>query len=224
MIFFAPFVFFREAKSFQLIFGSDCFSGSSFLFYFYMKKRIFVALDISEQARGNAADFIKKLRERFPKARAAWDKPEKLHLTMKFLGEIEEESLKKLQEAVEKTSRELSPFKLQIAGTEVFPSPGQARVLWLGVGGELESVRRLNEILEAECESQGFMKEKRKFKAHLTIARLKERAGELAETHLREKFEPVEFEVSELTVYQSELRPTGSVYSVVSKHKFKQSE
>lgn len=183
-----------------------------------MKKRIFVALDISEEARKKVSQFIKKSRERFPKARVGWDKPEKLHLTIKFLGEIEEEQLQKLQQAVEKTAREIAPFKLQISGTGVFPSTKQARVLWLGVDGDIESLRELNRILENKGEEHGFVKEKRAFKAHLTIARLKERTSKLVTAHLSENFELVEFEVSELVIYQSELRPTGSVYSVVSKY------
>lgn len=187
-----------------------------------MKKRIFVAIDISDEARLKASAYINFLRQQFPKVRVGWDKPEKLHLTMKFLGEIDGEQLENLQKAVKSATREVSPFKLQISETGVFPSSRNARILWLGVKGETGSLRKLNEVLERECERQGFAKEKRSFKAHLTIGRMKEKSSELAETHLREKFEPVEFEVSELVIYQSELRPTGSVYSVVSRQELKQ--
>jgi 2'-5' RNA ligase len=186
-----------------------------------MKKRIFLAVDISGEVRKEATDFIKKLREGFSNLRVGWDKPEKLHLTMKFLGEIDEEQLKKLQSAVEAGARQIAPFKLQIAGTGVFPSPKQARVLWLGVKGDTGNLQLLNEILENECEKQGFEKEERKFKAHLTVARLKERSAELVEAHLNSNFEPVEFDVSEVVIYQSELKPTGSIYSIISKHKLR---
>jgi 2'-5' RNA ligase len=186
-----------------------------------MKKRIFVALDISEEAREKTSGYIKKLREQFPKVRAGWDKPEKLHLTMKFLGEIDDEQLAKLINAVEKTASGISPLKLQIAGTGVFPSPRPARVMWIDVKGEEEKLRLLSETLENECEKQGFEKEKRRFKAHLTIARLKERASEMVQAHLREDFTAIEFEVSEIVIYQSQLKPTGSIYSVISKHKFR---
>lgn len=182
-----------------------------------MKKRVFVAVDISEEARLKVSAYIKSLREKFPNTRVGWDKPEKLHLTLKFLGEIDDEQLAKLIEAIEKTAKEFAPFKSQIAETGVFPSPRQARVLWIDVKDEEEKLRQLNEVLENECAKLGFTREKRNFKAHLTIARLKERSGELVETHLKQNFEPIEFEVSELVIYQSELRPTGSVYSVISK-------
>lgn len=186
-----------------------------------MKKRIFVGLDISDEARRKISDYIDFLRESFPNFRVSWDKTEKLHLTMKFLGEIDDEQIAKLLEAVERAAQKASSFNVRIEGTGVFPSPKQARILWLGVKSEGESLQTLNEVLESECERQGFAKEKRKFKAHLTIGRLKEKSDELVKTHLEQNFEPVVFEVSEIVVFQSKLQPTGSIYSVVSKHKFK---
>lgn len=186
-----------------------------------MKKRVFAAIEISDEAKQKAAAYAKNLRERFPSVRAGWDKPKKLHLTMKFLGEIDDKQLKELIGSVEKTARQMSPFKIILTETGVFPSPKQAKVLWLGVRDAQESLRRLNEILENECEKTGFAKEKRNFKPHLTLARFREKSTELVDFHLNQKFEPVEFEVSEIVIFQSELQPTGSIYSVISKHEFK---
>lgn len=185
-----------------------------------MKKRVFVAIDISEEARSKTSDYIRKLREKFPKVRVGWDKPENLHMTMKFLGETEDAELAKLIQAVEKTAQKFTTFNLQIAETGVFPTPRQARVLWLGVKDKEGNLRKLNDVLENECERQGFAKERRQFKAHLTVARLKEKSNELVEAHLQQKFESEEFKVSEIVIYQSQLHPTGSIYSVISKHKF----
>jgi 2'-5' RNA ligase len=186
-------------------------------------KRIFVAVDISAGARGAASEYIEGLRRKFPAARAGWEKPEKLHLTLKFLGDTDEERLAKLTEAAEKAARQISNFRLRIAGTGVFPSQRKARVLWLGVVEDEErSLRKLNAALEDECERRGFTREKRDFKAHLTIARLREpeKSKNLIEAHLREDFAAVEFEVSDLVIYQSLLSPQGSRYAVVSKHGF----
>jgi 2'-5' RNA ligase len=186
-------------------------------------KRIFVAIDISEAARRKASAHIETLRRRFPELRVGWEKPEKLHLTLKFLGDTGDEQLRNLTKAVEKAARQISNFKLRISGTGVFPNRRKARILWLGVTSENESLRKLSEILESECEREGFAPETRDFKAHLTIGRLREpeKSGNLAETHLQEKFEAVEFEVSEIAIYQSELSPQGSRYTIVSKHAFK---
>jgi len=187
-------------------------------------KRIFTAIDISEAARQNVSAYIDNLKKQFPNLRVGWDKPEKLHLTLKFLGDIDDVQLGKLMKAVEKTAREISAFKLRIAGTGVFPSQRKARILWLGVKDETENLRKLNEALENECERQGLAREARNFKAHLTIARLREpeKSKNLVAEHLRETFEAVEFEASEIVIYQSELSPQGSRYTIVSKHAFEE--
>lgn len=186
-------------------------------------KRIFTAIDISEEARRKVSARIENLRRQFPALRVGWDKPEKLHLTLKFLGETNEEQLEKLSDAVEKTARGISDFKLRIEDAGVFPNQRKARVLWLGVKDEKGNLRKLNEALESECERQGLARETRDFKAHLTIARLREpeKSKSLVEAHLRETFAAVEFEVSEVVIYQSELSPQGSRYTVVSKHVLK---
>ncbi|HVE57568.1 MAG TPA: RNA 2',3'-cyclic phosphodiesterase [Pyrinomonadaceae bacterium] len=183
-------------------------------------KRIFVAVDISSEARRNVAAYIETLRKEFREVRTGWDKPEKLHLTLKFLGDTSEIQLTELQKIVAKISGGISNFKLQIAETGVFPNARNARVLWIDVKDEAGKLAKINALLEAECKKIGFAKEKRKFVPHLTIGRVREphRAGELAKKHLKNEFEPVEFEISEIVIYESKLLPAGSVYSVVSKH------
>ena len=186
-------------------------------------KRIFTAIDISDEVRRKVSAYIENLRGEFWQIRVGWEKPEKLHLTLKFLGDIDNEQLKNLTEVVEKTARQISDFKLRISDTGVFPSPRNARILWLGLKDERGSLQSLNEILESECEAVGFAREKRNFKAHLTIARLREpqKSRELAQKHLQNEFEAVEFEAREVVIYESKLLLQGSVYSVVSKHKLR---
>jgi len=184
-----------------------------------MTKRIFIAVDISSEARRRVSDYIETLRKEFSNLRVGWEKAEKLHLTMKFLGDTSDERLEKLSEAVANTAREISNFKLRISETGVFPSPRNARILWLGLQDEKQSLQKLNEILESECEAVGFAREKRSFKAHLTIARLREphKSKELAQKHLQNVFEEIEYSVTEIVIYESKLLPQGSVYSVILK-------
>jgi 2'-5' RNA ligase len=184
-------------------------------------KRIFIAVDISDEARRRAAAHIDELRIGVKNLRVGWERPEKLHLTVKFLGDATNEQLERLNGAVEQTASQARPFYLRTGKTGVFPSIRKARVLWLGLedaGGEL---RYFHRILETECEKAGFARETRDFKPHLTIARLREpgKSAGLAATHLRAQIEPVEFEVPEIVIYESRLAPTGSVYRPVFKHK-----
>jgi 2'-5' RNA ligase len=185
-------------------------------------KRIFTAIDISEEVRAKASDYIKNLREEYSQIRVGWERPEKLHLTMKFLGDVDDEQLANLTAAVEATAKQFSDFKLQIAGTGVFPSKRNARILWLGVRDEKGSLQKLNEILENECEKKGFAREKRNFKEHLTIARLREPRSsiKLADFHTQNEFLSNEFNVPELIIFQSRLSSSGSQYTPVFRSRF----
>lgn len=185
-----------------------------------MKKRIFTAIDISEQARQKVSDYIENLRREFPDVRVGWERAEKLHLTLKFLGDCDERQIKGLEVALlnsvklfVETGSERN-IKIEILDTGVFPSTRNPRILWLGLRDEKRQLSKLNQILETECEKIGFEKEKRSFKPHLTIARLREphKAEKLAAKHLANKFEPVAFAVSEVAIYESKLLPTGSIY------------
>lgn len=194
-----------------------------------MKRRIFTAIDISEQARQSVSRYIEILQKEFSNLRVGWEKVEKLHLTLKFLGDCDERQLKDLENAILMSVNAFSRlensvnFKMQISDTGVFPSRRNAKILWLGLHDESDSPSKINKILETECEKIGFKREKRHFKPHLTIARLREplKSGKLVEKHLENKFEPVEFAVSEIVIYESKLLPTGSVYEKVSGFKLK---
>jgi len=183
-------------------------------------KRIFVAVDISEEARREAAAHIETLRNEFRAIRVGWDKPEKLHLTLKFLGDTDEKQLVELEKIAAEISAGITNFKLRITDTGVFPNARSPRVLWIDVEDERSGLAKINNRLEADCEKIGFARERRAFVPHLTIGRVREpnKARELANKHLQNGFEPVGFMVSEIVIYESKLLPAGSVYSVVSKH------
>jgi RNA 2',3'-cyclic 3'-phosphodiesterase len=101
-------------------------------------------------------------------------------------------------------------FRLRIEATGVFPDVRSPRVLWIDVADERGSLAALNRGLEAVCENFGFSREKRKYTPHLTIGRLREprRAADLAAAHLlAAEFAPVDFEVSEIVIYESVPEP-----------------
>jgi len=184
-------------------------------------KRIFVAVDISEDARRKVSAYIETLRKEFRSVRVGWEKPEKLHLTLKFLGDCEEKQIDELEKIAAKIAGEFTRFELQIAETGVFPNARNPRVLWIDVKDKAGNLLRINERLETECARLGFEGERRKFVPHLTIGRVRDGAGgagALARTHLEKGFEPARFDVSEIVIYQSKLLSTGSVYSVVARY------
>lgn len=176
-------------------------------------KRIFVAVDISDETREKAAGHVRFLRRAYPDLRVGWERNEKLHLTIKFLGDTEEGALDNLKKSMSRAAEISTPFKITVGGAGSF-----SRVLWLGVGDPSGKFAKLYSSIENKAARAGFARETRDFMPHLTLARLREpaRSGDLIRTHLETKFEPVEFEVRHITIYESRLQPTGSIYSVNS--------
>lgn len=182
--------------------------------------RVFCAVALPDELRSRVAERVRKLREEFPDARASWEKPEKLHITLKFLGDIEPARVEDLSGAAARAAASIEPFELTIDTPGTFPSQGQPRVLWLRIGDVSGRLALMQRALEAECAAVGFPREPRPFLPHLTLARVRSPRGtrELAAAHRKTPFEPQRFEVSELVVMRSELGPGGSRYTPLSRH------
>lgn len=183
------------------------------------QKRVFIAIDISDEARRRIRAYAEGLRRGSLIQGVKWERPEKLHLTLKFLGDTDAGRLGEISDAVKTVADRHAAFTINIAGTGVFPGPSNPRILWLGTQGD-----PLSEIaaeVEDACERLGFERDKRAFNPHLTIARLRgpQAVGDLVERHLESGFEPVTFEVSSLRLYESQLLRTGSVYTLIADHK-----
>jgi 2'-5' RNA ligase len=182
--------------------------------------RVFCAVELTDEAREAAAEHAARLRRDFPEARASWARPGALHITLKFLGEVEAARVPVLSRAAGAAAEGFGPFALSVEEAGTFPPRGAARVLWLGVRDESGGLARLQRRLEEECEAAGFQREPRAFKPHLTLARLRapKDAHALSEAHRRSTFGPHAFTVSELVVMRSELGPGGSRYTPLSRH------
>jgi 2'-5' RNA ligase len=182
--------------------------------------RVFCAVELSDEVRAAAAEHVARLRRDFPDARAGWVRPEGLHVTLKFIGEVTAARVGDLSVAAAAAVEGFAPFGLSAEEAGTFPPRGAARVLWLGLRDESGGLARLQRRLEAECEAAGFPREPRAFKPHLTLARLRQPKGarELSDAHRRSAFGPHRFTVSELIVMRSELGPGGSRYTPLTRH------
>ena len=182
--------------------------------------RVFCAVELPAEVRARVAEHIARLRRAAPEVRASWERAEKLHITLKFLGEIAPERAEALSGAASRATRHARPFNLVLAGAGTFPPRGHARVLWLGIDDSAGALAGLQGRLEEECGAAGFAREERPFRPHLTLARLRAPQGSrsLAQLHQETDFEPVEFGVAELVVVRSDLGPGGSRYTEISRH------
>lgn len=190
--------------------------------------RIFCAVELPEDVRARVAAHIARLRAAAADLplKISWERAEKLHLTLKFLGEIEAERIESLQHAAERAAGSVEKFEARLQDGGAFPARGNPRVLWLGLQDETDAIARLQERLEAECARENFPREARPFHPHITIARIRVPAAaparHLAKLHSEMKFEPpASFNVNDLVVMRSELGAGGSRYTPLSRHELK---
>ena len=186
-------------------------------------RRIFAAIDISDDVRAAVTNYIDEQRSKFRDLPIKWEKPEKLHITLKFVAEADERQMAALDAAVRQVASEYPSLDAAISGTGAFPNFRSPRVLWLGVGPGAEQTEAIAGGLESICERQGIAGEKRRFHPHLTIGRIKQFGRKALNTGdlLQGQFGPEAFRVEKLTLYESSLSPTGSTYTVLSRHDLK---
>jgi 2'-5' RNA ligase len=181
--------------------------------------RLFFAVELPREVREAAAAHAERLRRDFPDARASWPRPESLHLTLKFLGEVEAARVDSLRDAGALAAAGLASFALTVEGAGTFPPRGAARVLWLGVRDNSGRLTRLQSRLDEECARAGFERESKPYKPHLTLARLRapRDAAALSGAHVGTPFGPHTFDVSDFVLMRSELGPGGSRYTPLSR-------
>src|SRR5262245_30895231 len=156
--------------------------------------RLFCAIELPQETRAKLRDNIRKVREVCPDVAASWSRPENIHLTVKFFGDVSQKRIPTISSALSRAVQNRAPFQVTIGGSGVFPKPSLARILWIGIDDQSGKLAELIAAVQEECAAEGFEKEKWKFRPHLTIARLRKREGarKLTETHLRLKFDPAE--------------------------------
>lgn len=183
--------------------------------------RLFCAFELPETLRTRINEHARRVREAVPDAAASWSRPENIHLTMKFFGNVDPAKVPVISAAAARVVKEFSPIQLQVGKTGVFPRPSRPQVLWIGVDDPSGTLLKLQQQLENEFAREGFPKEDRAFSPHLTIARIRQphAAARLGQTHLEMNFSAVEVTLNELILFRSELSSKGSKYTAISRHR-----
>jgi 2'-5' RNA ligase len=149
-----------------------------------------------------------------------WVNPLDVHLTLKFFGAISEREIADVRATMDKISARTAPLALAVRRLGVFPGANQPRVTWLGLHGDIAPLTRLQRDIDERLAGRGFAIEKRLFRPHLTVARLKTPAvlAGLAEIVVRgDEFAAGSFAVRDVTLMKSELTPRGAVYTVLAR-------
>jgi 2'-5' RNA ligase len=153
-----------------------------------------------------------------PRARGIrWVSPENLHLTLRFLGDVEEGQVPEAHQAVCSAAEEVSPFAIRPGAFGAFPNAQRPRVLYVSLEGDVERLRGLQRQIENELIGRGFPKEDRPFSPHLTIGRAtRDRRGPIDLPPPPAGAAP-EMVVREVLVMKSDLRPDGPVYTPLAR-------
>lgn len=180
--------------------------------------RAFVAVELSQEVTGVLQGLVQALRqEGLPFLRLV--RPEGVHLTLKFLGDVPAPLTEKIAFALDQAVAGLPAFQTQLHGLGGFPSLEAPRVLWVGLGDDLASLQSLFRAVEGAMRALGFPAEERPFTPHLTLARLRDgtppqerrRAGEALRRLAGQEQAPLR--VDGVSLMRSVLRPEGAVYS-----------
>jgi 2'-5' RNA ligase len=187
-----------------------------------VKKRIFIAIDISDETREAVAHYIKRMSEQFPRAPVKWERPEKLHLTIKFLGSTEEAVIPDVVDILGRNTQPIRPLVIDIGGTGAFPSAKSPRILWLGVSEPTGALKDLAARIDKDCAALAYEPETRAFKPHLTLARIRDprHASDIGLAHAAHQFGPLCFTCDRLVIYESHLGRGGSTYERMHTAKF----
>ena len=177
--------------------------------------RTFIAIPLPDACRVMLDQLQKKLRA--CDADVRWVAVPSIHLTLKFLGEIEPEIIPVLVQSLKNASQAQPGFALRLRGLGCFPSPNNPRVIWCGIDGETDALSRLQQSVETACVSLGFAREDRAFHPHLTLGRVN------GKRNLRPLMDCIKmgsdlesgFKSDHFNIYRSVLKPQGAVYTVL---------
>jgi RNA 2',3'-cyclic 3'-phosphodiesterase len=179
--------------------------------------RAFIAIELPEELKQALADIQSRLREG-SQAPVKWVDAGGIHLTLKFLGNISPGLVDRITLVLKESARDIAPFRLEATGLGAFPNPRRVQVVWVGVGGEMAPLNRLQQHIEAGLKPLGFTPDNRPFKPHLTLGRVRERAVAddvmaLGRLIGEAGFAACPIDVAAVHLMRSELTPQGAVYT-----------
>jgi len=183
--------------------------------------RAFVAIELTESIKAELSRLQGELK-RSKSASVKWVNPEGIHLTLKFLGNVDASEIPTLTSALSEAVRGVVPFRLELGNTGAFPNINSPKVVWVGVEGELEWLLTLHNNIERALTPLGFTSENRAFSPHLTLGRVREESSSEERRRLGEAVaslkagERPSFRVESLSLMRSILTREGAIYNCLA--------
>lgn len=185
--------------------------------------RLFIAVELPPDVRKKLASLQKDLQK--TGADAKWVEPENIHLTVKFLGNVEPDKAGKIGSLLEKLFGRQPAFEAALDEIGCFPSLGAPRVVWAGLTDADKLLGRIAQKTEEELAKMGFEKENRPFTAHSTLARIRSARNRTALASeildINKDFKKKTFLIDNITLFESHLSPKGPAYSIIHQVKFR---
>lgn len=181
--------------------------------------RLFAALELPPRVLAQLAALAETLQAGAPKDAVRWVRPEGVHLTLKFYGEVETKRLRELQAVLTEAATSADPLTFTLAGVGAFPNLMRPRVIWAGLAGDMAALKRLQAAVESASVRLGFAPEDKPFNPHLTLGRVNQplrpqEHGRLARVLEQAQTPPGEpFTLDALSLMRSELRRGGALYT-----------
>ncbi len=186
--------------------------------------RAFIAVKIPEEIKQNLLEEIDRLRALIHCGSVRWVRPEGIHLTLKFLGEISNGTLGEVRQTLEREVEKHPYSLLRVGGFGCFPNRRRPRVLWIGISEDNGALAQVQTSINEELVPLGFEKEGRPFHPHLTLGRVKRNVSKSELTQLQDAVNEFDvgqvgqFEVREIHLIESILKPTGAEYSTLGEY------
>lgn len=187
--------------------------------------RLFVAVNFPDKIKQSLGSIIRQLR--LMPVSASWVREENLHITIQFLGNVPEDRVIPIANALGRAVKGINAFRLKLGGIGVFPSVERPRVLWLGLSGDITVLSCLQRQVQKELKLLDFQPEGRRYSPHLTLARIRspfgfedvlEEAKRLTEADSRLVSTII---VDSVELMQSELKPGGPNYCILARIPFR---
>ncbi len=182
--------------------------------------RAFIAIELDEPLLRRLSDLQARLKDDVPPGLVRWVRPEGMHLTLKFLGDVPRTRIEAIVEALQDASAPHAPFTFSIAEMGCFPNPSRPRVIWVGVEEQSGALSALQRDVERAMGALGFEREKRRFSPHLTLGRVRGGSREALEALGayvgRARVNVGEMRATVVHLVRSDLLPSGAVYTDLS--------
>ena len=182
--------------------------------------RAFIAISLPEEIKKFLAHVQDELKA--TGADVKWVKPKNIHLTLKFLGEIDEEKLKAVNEILKETAETQKQYTITVGQAGAFPNINSPRVIWMGIEKGTDTLKQTAQVLDEKLQKIGFPKEEKPFSAHITLGRVRSARNRTKLTETLKKLSEAqlqhtsEFPVTAITFFKSTLTPSGPIYEIVN--------